>query len=120
MIDSTDAKNCIAYMRERGTYHGYRIGIVKRELRGLVGAISGFPEYCGGEVVLFREEMTPSDSQIHMGEYMGCEQRPTGIVTIERPVNAAELGSRRIAGLLLVTFCTMVGVPRDCIEEIAA
>lgn len=118
MIDLTIATNCIRVMKENGTYRGQRIGRLVKDVYGEISRISGFPEHSEGRIVLFREQLTPSDSELCMGEYMGREQKPTGFVTIEVPLSQEEIEKQRARGSRLITMCTMVGVPVRYVEEI--
>ena len=69
-------------------------------------------------MVLFRYELNPSDSQLCIGEYIEIEQKTTGKVTIEIPLSQEEIDNRKEKRSLITTMCTMVGVPKSCLEEI--
>lgn len=113
------ATNCIKAMKENGTYRNNRIGIINSNINGgLTSIVSGFPDFHKGEVVLFREELFPSDSQLRMGEYMGVKQKPNGYITIERPFTQEEIDKQRAKGSLITTYGTMVCVPRKYLTEV--
>ena len=116
MLDLTLATNCIRAMKENGTYRGERIGRIKSSVHGMVSLICGVPCYIPDQVVLFREELDPSD--FSLGEYRGMEQRPTGRLTVERPLSQEGIDQQRAKGYLLTTVGTMVGVPESYVEEI--
>ncbi len=105
-------------MRENGTYRDHKIGRILQDVNGEVSVISGVPGYTLGQVILFREELEPSDSQLCLGEYRGMKQKLTGRVTIESPMCQSEIDSQRKNGSPLKTIGTMVGVPKSYIEEI--
>lgn len=109
MINLAVARNCLRVMQENGTYENQRIGRVKT-------AIEGY--YREGQIVLFREEVTPSDSELCMGEYAGMEQQPAGTVTVEIPLTQEGIDWHKAKGSLLTTMVTMIEVPEGYIEEI--
>jgi len=110
-MDLSVALNCLGYLR--GHAHGdrYRIGIVKKDIPGLCS-------YQEGEVVVFRDEMTPSDAEMQMGEYRGRKQKPSGRVTVESPLAQEDIDENRAKGSGILTIKTTVCVPRDRIEEV--
>jgi len=112
MIDLTRATNCITVQKQYGTYRGAKVGRIAEDCDGMLGG------YREGQIVLFREELHPSDFQMRMGEYMGMEQQPIGRVTIESPLTQEEIEKQRAKGSLLTTIGTMVGVPKGYVEEI--
>ena len=118
MIDLTRAINCIRVMKEYGTYKSHRIGRVHTNVNRLTSIVSRVPGYHEGQVVLFRDELYPSDSELFMGEYRGMKQRPTGKVTIESPLTQKEIDKQKSKGSLLTTVGMMVEIPRKYIEEI--
>lgn len=119
MIDLTRAMECIKTMQKYGTYRGHKIGRINTPVvNGIDSVISGVPHYNDGQVVIFREELSPSDSEMHMGEYRGMEQKPTGRVTIESPLTQEEIDKMKAKGSLITTIGTMVGVPSRYVEEI--
>ncbi|HEW79159.1 MAG TPA: hypothetical protein ENH34_04235 [Phycisphaerales bacterium] len=118
MIDLIGAINCVRVMKEYGTYESHKIGSIHIDVNGLTSMISGVPDYHEGQIVLFRDELHPSDSKLVMGEYRGMEQRPTGKVTIKSPLTQKEIDKQKSKGSLLTTVGVMVGVPRKYIEEI--
>ena len=115
MIDLTEAINFIRVMKENKTYRNHKIGRINMAVNGLTSEISGFPFYREGQIVLFYDELTPSDSELCRGGYMGIEQKPTGRVTIEKPFI---LGEEKTKGSRLTTIGTIVGVPKEYVEEI--
>lgn len=118
MIDLRTATNCIKAMKEDGSYRNDKIGRIKTDVIGLTSIISGVPLYSVGRVVLFHEELFPSDADLCMGEYIGQTQQPTGKVTVESPLTQKEIDKRKAKGLKLMLPGTTVGVPRDYVEEI--
>jgi len=112
-LDLRIATECISVMKESGTYRGQRIGILRKDVYGLTGRITGFPSDYKGKIVLFREELYPSDSEMRMGEYMGMKQKPTGKVTIESPLSRKWIDENKQKGSLITTIGTMIGVPLD-------
>lgn len=108
MLDLTDATNCIASMKENRTYRGEKIGRLRESPRTLT-------PYREGEIVLFREEIFPEPWQT---SYKGIEPRPTGCVTIEKPMSAEWIAKEKGRGSLLTTIGTVVGVPAGYVEEI--
>jgi len=118
MIDFTRATNCINIMKRNGTYRGQKIGIVRQPLKGLFGILSEVPHHEEGEIVLYTEELEPSNSQMKMGEYQGQEQRPTGRVTVESPLTQAQIDKHKAQGSLIATTGTMINVPAEYIEEV--
>lgn len=111
MMDLRDAINCIRVQKAYGTYEGAQIGRVVESIDSLV-------TYRPGNVVLFRREVEPSDSQMQMGEFMGRKQKPTGKVTLETPLSKAELEKERARGSLITTMRTCLSVPERYVEEI--
>ena len=118
MADLMEAINCIRAMKGYGTYDGQRIGVINHRLTTLTDVISGFPVFRKGMIVLFREEMEPTDSQLQMGEYMGMAQRPTGRVTIETPLSFQDIERERLRGSLITTVGLIVDVPGRYVSEI--
>ena len=116
MLDLTIATNCIRIMRENRTYRDHKIGIVKSE--SYDAKVTSIPGYPIGKVVLFRDELNPSDSQLYIDEYREMKQKTTGRVTIEIPLSQEEIDNRKEKRSLITTMCTMVGVPKSCLEEI--
>ena len=112
MIDLSRATHCIEAMKERGTFRGEKIGIVVDTVSGEVAG------YRSGQVVLFREEMTPTDGQLQMGEYMGMEQRPTGTLAVAIPMGAEEIERQKAKGSGIRTWGAMVNVPERYVEEV--
>jgi len=118
MIDLTEATNCIRVMQENGTYRNHKIGRINIAVNGLTSMISGFPFYREGQIVLFYDELTPSDSELCKGEYRGMEQKPTGRVTIEKPFTQEEIDEQKAKGSPLINTGTIIGVPKKYVEEI--
>lgn len=118
MIDLSVARNCIEVMKKYGAYNGQKIGRVDALLNGLLSLLPGIPDYRGGEIVVFREQLTPSDSELNMGEFIGIEQKPTGRITIESPLTQKEIDEQKAKGSLITTTKVMVNVPRGYVEEI--
>ena len=118
MLDLSLALNCLEILRGRSGGDQYRIGIVKASISGQVSQISGIPNHLAGQIVLFRDEMTPTDGELQMGEYSGMTQKPTGRVTIESPITQAAIDKNISQGSGIVTVGTMVCVPRRYIEEV--
>ena len=112
MIDLSRATHCIEAMKEIGTFRGEKIGIVVDTVNGEVAG------YKSGQVVLFREEMTPNDSELCMGEYRGMEQKPTGTLSVATPMSAEEIERQRAKGSGLSTWGAMVNVPKRYVEEV--
>ena len=111
-MDLNVAIKCMESMKENGTYRNERIGIMKRDVP------TDVPTYRQGEVVLFKREFYPLDSQMCLGEYYGMEMKPTGKVTLQSPLSQAEIEKQRAKKSLITTFKTRSGVPAQCIEEI--
>ena len=118
MMDLGIAINCIRVMKENRTYRDHKIGRINTPVNGLTSMVSGVPHNPEGKIVLFYDELYPSDSELCMGEYMGTKQRPTGRVTIESPLTQEEIEKQKAKGSLLTTVGTMIGVPRKYVEEI--
>ncbi len=110
-MDLSVALHCIETMKSYNTYRGEKIGIVREDLKILGG-------YRAGEIILYREEVNPLDCQMAMGEYMGMEQKPTGKLTIERPIDKEWIEANKQEGSLLTTHSTCIGVPCFLVEEI--
>ncbi|MBR9683490.1 hypothetical protein GOV03_03030 [Candidatus Woesearchaeota archaeon] len=110
MIDLTTAINCIEAMKENRTYDNHKIGRIKVDHTGLT--------YRKDQIVLFQEEVSPTDSEMCLGEYQGIEQKLTGKVTIEGPMTLEEINKQRERRSLLTTVGTTIGVPRGYVEEI--
>jgi hypothetical protein len=110
-MDLSRATNCIEAMKENGTYRGEKIGIVQKDMDNLA-------HYKRGQVVIYREEMTPSDGEMSMGEYMGREQKPRGIITVEIPMSSEDITKQRAKHSLLTTFGCTIRVPEKYIEEV--
>ncbi|HEA46480.1 MAG TPA: hypothetical protein ENH99_01735 [Candidatus Pacearchaeota archaeon] len=111
MNDLSDALNCIEEMKRCGTYGGQKIGRVVEEFTGQVMG------YSAGEIILYTEELTPSDAELRMGEFRGMEQKPSGRVTIEKPLTPKQI-SGRIGRGHIRTMGTIVDVPLKYVEEI--
>lgn len=93
MIDLRSSLECMEYMKSNNTYRGERIGIIRKEIKGMV------ENYSPGEVVLF----LPEDH---------------GYVTLESAMSAEQIQEQREKGSLISTIKTMVGIPPSYIEEI--
>ena len=57
MLDLTIATNCIRIMKEYGTYRGQKIGRID-------SPSYRFPLHQNGQIVLFKEDLFPSDSEL--------------------------------------------------------
>jgi hypothetical protein len=111
-MDLTAAINCIRVMKEYGTYRDHRVGVLRTPVSG---DASGYDK---GRVVIYRQELSPSDSEMRMGEYMDRKQKPTGLVTIEIPMTPEEIDKKRAEGFRFTTWGTMICVPEEMVEEI--
>jgi len=112
MIDLSTALSCIETMKRDRIYRGQKVGWLRQGLNGMVTS------YSDGEVVLYKEELSPSDAELQMGEFRGMEQRPTGSVTVERPFTPEQISEQRERGSLISTVCTVIGVPQKYVEEV--
>jgi hypothetical protein len=112
MIDLTKAINCIRVQKENHTYQGAKVGRITKDCSGRA------THYSEGRIVLFTEQLSPSNAELRMGEYMGMEQRPTGNVTLEMPLDQHEIDQRKAKGSLITTIGTMVNVSKEYVEEI--
>ena len=118
MIDLSKALNCIQLMKQRGTYEGQKVGILRRNFYGMVSKLTSVPEHIRGQVVLFRDELEPSDSSLRLGEYAGVEQKRTGTVTIEFPLCQEDIDREVKRKSLIMTTGTAINVPRNMVEEV--
>ena len=118
MINLSEAINCIEVMQREEAYKNHKIGIIKKAVDGVTSLISGIHYHEAGAVVLFREEIFPTDSQLAMGEYMGRIQKPTGTVTIESPLPQKDIDKQKAQCSLLRTVGTIVGVPKSYVEGV--
>lgn len=112
MIDISKALDCIGAMKKCGTYRNQKIGVLRQAFSGMVA------NYSLGDVVLYREELTPSDAELRMGEYAGKEQRPTGRVTVEIPFSQEQIAQQRKRDSLISTIGTIIGVSSRYVEEV--
>jgi hypothetical protein len=117
MTTLEDALNCIEIMKKMGIYRGHKIGKINKKVPTITSDISGFYDYSPGEIILFREELFPSDGQVQMGEYRGVKQKPSGYLAIEKPMSTEDL-KKRDKKDYITTFCTTVCVPKEYVEEI--
>jgi len=62
--------------------------------------------------------LSPSNSELCMGEFRGMKQKRTGRVTIESPLSQEDIDKQKAKGSLITTFGTMVSVPKKYVEEI--
>ena len=108
MLDLSIALNCLRILEERREGNQYRVGIINTEL----------PHHRKGQVVLFRNEMTPTLGELQMGEYRGMKQRPTKRVTVESPLTPEAIAKNKTRGSGIVTIGTTIGVPRGYVDEI--
>ena len=104
MIDLSTARYCIERMQEKGSYRNQKIGIVKKDIFGFVGMIAFTPDYTQGDVVLFTEGHENS--------------KPTGRITMEKPLTSEEIRKNLENDLLIMTHCPMVGVPANLVDEV--
>lgn len=95
-------------MKENRTYRGQKIGRLTQPTRTL-------NRYETGDIVLFREEIFPEPWQT---DYRGIEPKPTGRVTIETPMSPEWIEREKARGSLLTTIGTVIGVPKNYVEEI--
>lgn len=108
MVDLSTVLNCVKEMRVCGIYRGQKVGMVRKNFCG----------YHVGRVVLYTSELTPSDSELQMGEYRGMQQKPTGRITVEIPLNPEQISRNKERGSLIRTMGTMINVPSKNVEEI--
>lgn len=121
-IDLSNAINCIDVMKRDSVYRGHKIGIIKGSNPDSDNysdkGLSSHSHYSNGDVVLFREDLHPSNSQITMGEYRDLKQTPTGKVTIEFPLTPERIAEQRAKGSLISVMGTMINVPAKYVEEV--
>lgn len=85
------ARECIAKMREFGTYNGHKIGQVKSSFP------ETFPTYCAGDFVIVRNQ----------GD---------GMYTVEKPLPLDTIDTTKTG--FLTTMATMLNVPTRFIKEL--
>jgi hypothetical protein len=108
MIDLTTARNCIEAMKENGTYRSHKIGRVINPIGGMTSAVSGFPVYQEGEIVIFRKESSPEEYR----------EKHRDTLTVESPLSLEQINKNREEGSLITTIRTTVCVPEKYVEEI--
>lgn len=97
MIDLTSAINCRNHLKERGNLPDNKnmyIGRITKEIKDIV-------HYDEGEIVGYT-----------------LRQSKKGLLTVEKPHTPEEIKKRRSEGNMISTFKTIVGVPREYIEQI--
>ena len=104
MLDLIIALNCIRVMKEYGTYHGEKIGRIKKVIPTLTSDVSGFPDSRVGEIIIYREYS-------EMG-------KPTGRATVESPLCQKDIDEQKRKDSLITTVRTISSVPMSYIEEI--
>jgi len=101
-IDLRDALNVVRIMKEKEYTgaHDIRIGLVNKDVLTLSSRLSSCPTLRMGRVVLFREYPN------------------SGAVTVEVAMTKEQIRREQNKGSLILTFGTIVDVPRSYLTEI--
>lgn len=90
-LDRKRAEDCIAKMKEFGTYRGHKIGRVRQDFP------EAFPTY-------------------HKGEFVIVRSQGDGKFIVEVPLSLDSIDTEKHG--FITTICTMLNVPARCIKEL--